>query len=246
MRSVSRTIRHRIAAATLAGICWGGAFAEAQQPYRNAASVCIDLTIVDDLTGPTFTVMRKEASRIWLPHGIMLRWTAPVPGECDMVVPVVFDEKRLRSALAGKSAQAMAVTVFSGRSRVVYVSAPRAFEMLARMHEKYAGIVTGGAREPRAGMLLGRMLAHELGHVLLNTTAHADAGLMRPIFTQNDALSSANGATELSPENDTYLVTRFSLVPSATLDSSTALVRPEDRPGSLIPDPRSLRPALRP
>lgn len=212
MRSVSRTVRHRIALATLASICCGGELAEArQESHRKAASVCIDLTFIDTLSGPTFKVMRSEASRIWLSHGIMLRWTQPAPGECDTVVPLVFDETRLRRALGRKASEAMAVTVFLGRSRIVYVSAPRAFAMLARLHEVDAGIVSGGARELRGGVLLGRVVAHELGHVLLNTTAHADAGLMRPVFGKKDALSSAAATTELSPEDETYLATRFSL-----------------------------------
>ena len=225
MRSVSRTIPYRIALATLAGICCGGGLGEAQQSFRNAACVCIDLTVMDTLSGPTFKVMRNEASRIWLSHGIMLKWTLPASGQCDTVVPLVFDETRLRKALGKKSPQAMAVTVFSGRSRIIYVSAPRAFEMLARLYEADAGIVSGGAREPRGGTLLGRVVAHELGHVLLNTTAHADAGLMRPTFAQKDALSSAAETTELSREDETYLATRFSLMPAPAPDSSTTLVR---------------------
>ena len=217
MRSVSQTIRHRIALATVAGICVGGGPGVAQTPYRTAASVCIDLTVIENLTGPTFTAMRSEASRIWLAHGIVLRWTPPASGACDTVVPLTFDDTRLRRALGGKSSKALAVTVFLGRSRGVYVSVPRAFAMLARMDERHAGIVSGGARERRGGMLLGRVVAHELGHVLLNTTSHVDAGLMRPIFGKRDALSSAAGTTELSPADEEYLVTRFSLMPATAL-----------------------------
>jgi hypothetical protein len=216
MRSVSRTIRHRIALATVVGICSGGGLGEAQTPYRNAASICIDVTVMDDLTGLTFKAMRSEASRIWLAHGIILRWTSSSTGGCEIVVPLVFDETRLREALEGRSTQALAATEFSGRSRVIYVSARRAFEMLARIPEAHAGVISGGAREPRGGMLLGRVAAHEIGHVLLNSTAHANAGLMRPIFEQKDALSSALAATDLSRENETYLATRFSLLPAAT------------------------------
>ena len=225
MRCVPRTIRHRIAVATVAAICVGAGLGEAQTSYRNTASVCIDLTVIENLTGPTFTAMRGEASRIWLRHGIVLRWTPPASGGCDAVVPVAFDDIRLRRALGGKSSKALAVTVFRGRSRLVYVSVPRAFEMLARMDELHSGIVSGGAAESRGGTLLGRVVAHELGHVLLNTRAHADTGLMRPIFEQRDALSSAAAATDLSPKAETYLATRFSLVPLAAPGRSTAQVQ---------------------
>ena len=223
MRFVSGTI-HCVALATLTGICCGGGLLAAQQPDRHTASVCIDVTLFDGLSGPTFAVMRSEASRIWQSHAIMLRWTEQT-GECDTVVPLVFDDARFRGALRDKSPQTLAVTVFSGRSRIVYVSAPRTFAMLARMDEVDAGMVIGGAREVRGGVLLGRVVAHELGHVLLNTIAHTDNGLMRPVFGTKDALSSTAGATELSLEDETYLATRYSLVPTAALDLPTALVR---------------------
>jgi hypothetical protein len=36
------------------------------------------------------------------------------------------------------------------------------------------------------GILLGRAMAHELGHLVLGTTAHSTRGLMRPIWTRDD------------------------------------------------------------
>jgi hypothetical protein len=41
-------------------------------------------------------------------------------------------------------------------------------------------------REQFLGRALGRVFAHELGHVLLGTRAHANAGLMRATFSGTD------------------------------------------------------------
>ncbi len=50
----------------------------------------------------------------------------------------------------------------------------------------YADLAEGVAR--RAGVaptpVLGRAIAHEIGHLLLNTNSHADAGLMRAAWSQ--------------------------------------------------------------
>ena len=35
-------------------------------------------------------------------------------------------------------------------------------------------------------MLLGRAIAHELGHLLMATSAHSAHGLMRPLWTQSE------------------------------------------------------------
>ena len=46
--------------------------------------------------------------------------------------------------------------------------------------------------------LLGRSLAHELGHVLLNSRSHEDAGLMRARYRDRDVLSIPTSAYTLN------------------------------------------------
>ena len=61
------TTRFRLAFAAFAVVLGGdNGTADPQHPYRNPASVCIALTVKDDLSGPTFTTLRAEATRIWL------------------------------------------------------------------------------------------------------------------------------------------------------------------------------------
>ena len=72
---------------------------------------------------------------------------------------------------------------------------------------------TIGERDYRQGTLIGRALAHEHGHVLLNTVDHSASGLMRPVFGAKDALSVDARLTELTPVETQRLATRFSLIP---------------------------------
>jgi hypothetical protein len=44
------------------------------------------------------------------------------------------------------------------------------------------------AGDERTGILLGRAIAHELGHLLLRTNQHGSSGLMRPVWTRQDVL----------------------------------------------------------
>ena len=192
------TLRVGVATVALAALVCGhgSGFAERQHPYLSAASVCVDLSVRDDLSGPAFTTLRSEATRIWLRHGVELTWAYPAPAKCDTIVPVVFDELRVR-ALAGPKRDALALTEFVGRSRKIYVSASRAFQMAGQIRGRASAHETIGERDYRQGTLIGRALAHELGHVLLNTTAHSTGGLMRPVFSAKDALSVDTRATDL-------------------------------------------------
>ena len=206
------------------------AFGGPLHPYREAAPVCVGLTTYDHLSGTVLGHLKEEATRIWIRHGIDLTWKQPVPATCPMIVPVVFDERELLKLAGGTIDSALARTVFLGRSQTIYVSAPRAFAMLSQLNQRYKALNNGGERDFRGGTLLGRVVAHELGHVLLTTTAHSQKGLMRPVFGLRDVLSSNEETTALSSIETNRLAMRFSLIPldgpSRTLPSELARAEP--------------------
>jgi hypothetical protein len=195
------------------------AFSGQLHRYRNTASACIRVTLVDDLTGPAFNTLQREASRIWLRHGVTLIWNDPTATTCDTIEQIVFNDEELLRLAGGRKDTALARTVFLGRSRTIYVSALRAFAMLAEVSDKFVNVATTGERDFRGGTLLGRVVAHELGHVLLPTMAHSKNGLMRPVFGLKDVLSDDARLYDLSAGESSRLAMRFSLVP---FDSSTA------------------------
>ena len=175
---------------------------------RNKARVCLDTRGADDVDGIAVSALRAEASRLWADNRVELRWQSS-HADCDDHVPVVFDEWQL-NRVKRVSGDTLAVSVFSGRNRVIYVSPLRALRMLVRAQ----GIVdaqSAAGRNVLGGTLMGRVIAHELGHVLLGTLSHSSEGLMRPIFNTRDVLSPDERFTRLSMEDTARLVTRFSL-----------------------------------
>ena len=188
-------------------------------PRRYTASACIRVTTKDHLSGPAYKTLQNEASRIWLRHGVALAWSQPAASPCDTIEEIVFNDDDLVKLAAGKKDTALARTVFLGRSRTIYVSVPRAFEMLAQLRDTFVDVSQSGERDVRGGTLLGRIVAHELGHVLLTTLAHSKGGLMRPVFGLKDVLSDDERLNELTPGESNRLAMRFSLVP---FDSPTA------------------------
>jgi len=216
--------------AVTSSVCVAVGYSGPLHPYREAASVCIRLKTVDHVSGQALNTLAAEATRIWIRHGVALTWKQPVPATCPTIVSVVFDERELLKLAGGTIDTALARTVFLGRSQTIYVSVPRAFTMLSQLNQRNRVINSGGERDFRGGTLLGRVVAHELGHVLLTTTKHSETGLMRPVFGLHDVLSSDEKTTELSAIETNRLAMRFSLVPldapSRTLPSSLARTEP--------------------
>lgn len=210
--------RVALTCSVLAGAMWAGtmwastAFSGPLHPYRDAASVCIQLTDHDGLSGPALKSLEQEASRIWIRQGIALSWAQPVPDTCPTIVSLVFDERELLKLAGGSRDEALARTVFLGRAQTIYVSASRAFVMLTQLTQQSKTLSSGGERDLRGGTLLGRVVAHELGHVLLTTLSHSKTGLMRPVFGLRDVLSADDVTTRLSSREMDRLEMRFSLV----------------------------------
>ena len=219
-------VRHSLVCAigvVVCGVFEASLAADERHPYREAAHVCVEPTIHDYLSGPTFNVLRDEASRIWLRQGVALTWERTAATRCDALVPLVIDEKALKKQDRNARTTSLARTVFLGRTQAIYLSASRAFGMVKAI---LPDVVSPEWQESRGGTLLGRVVAHELGHVLLMTTSHATSGLMRPIYGLRDVLSDDEKVLELSAREARALAARFSLTP---IEPSATL--------ALIPDP---------
>jgi hypothetical protein len=83
-----------------------------------------------------------------------------------------------------------------------------------------------------SGQLLGRAMAHEIGHLLLGTTQHADGGLMRGVWTTLDLQKDRRWDWALSSEEG--VVMRRTL--------ATRLRRPE-RPAAIVATTSAPQPA---
>ena len=227
MRSVRHLAHCAVIAALTASVFGAAALGGQLHRYRNTASACIRVTTRDHLSGPAFKTVQNEASRIWLRHGVVLAWIQAAAEHCDTVEEIVFDDDELIKLAGGRVDTALARTVFLGRSRTIYVSVPRAFEMLAQLKDKFVTYSNDGESDFRGGTLLGRVVAHELGHVLLTTMAHSKTGLMRPVFGLKDVLSDDERMNDLTPAESNRLAARFSLVPSDSPSAPSLLTRRE-------------------
>ena len=131
-------------------------------------------------------VLEDEAAAIWRPYGVQLEWTDT--REHDERMDGFYLDVRLEPQL-DRLGRAPWGTVLGSAS--VQPGAPTRSPILVSLDGTEAFLALGKARRPPAERLvrdvdlargLGRILAHEVGHVLLAAPRHADAGLMRASF----------------------------------------------------------------
>jgi len=174
-----------------------------------AASVCVDAQVRPTglpLNRVVLDSMMSEAAAIWAPYGVVIRWTDGVSSDrcrsADSSVAVQVD-----NATPGRPPSARALILGTTRVassgagpvpiRVDYSAVDR---LLGSLTAAKLGQIIG--REQLApsdvGRALGRVLAHEIGHVLLVGSGHPRRGLMRAYFLPSELVDYRRRAYTLS------------------------------------------------
>jgi len=145
----------------------------------------------------TASIMREEAERIWRREGIQLRWhlsQADVPAGASFIRVELLDDY----AAAVVDGSATALGDFRAGLGTIRVSLGSA--------EETTTLGLSGFRRPlqpfdhamALGYVLGRAIAHEIGHSLLGA-AHAETGLMQAAFTPSQMVDRLSGRFRLTP-----------------------------------------------
>jgi hypothetical protein len=135
------------------------------------------------------TQLKREAEAIWGAYGIQLEWTDgdtsdPSPSGVSLDVTV----QRGAGVASIEQSPILGRTVVTSDTRSwrpIRVSFDAVEKILS---DRMLSRVSGGAMvmEPELARALGRVLAHEIGHVLINTADHDQAGLMRASFSADE------------------------------------------------------------
>ncbi len=159
-----------------------------------------------------------ESTAIWRDYGVELRWTADEsPAALDLDVNVV-RHRVPRQDDPSWSVLGRTALDESGRARGPIVVLIDSVESLVEP-SLHANAVL---RQQELGRALGRVLAHELGHVLLGTpTYHDSDGLMRPSFPPDDLIRRDRARFQLSNASIARLRAR---IPRLAVDAESARV----------------------
>ena len=182
-----------------------------------SAEVCVDMNLQFGGREPPRALvesMKKEAASIWESYGVWLQW------------PPTQSLMRCSSTLASFDVQldqppgpARSLRRTLGRTRLavcaidhapIYIDLKATTELLGSVSLERVIRLLGrpNVGPEHVGRALGRILAHEVGHVLLAARDHQPRGLMRPSFAGADLLNPARVSYALSDAEITHLRVR--------------------------------------
>ena len=172
--STSRSVALSLVIVVDAALLCGGAHAQAGP----VPSITVALQVVpkDDLSGIAWTAMTKEARTIWAREGVELIRDA-ADTAATLRLPVSFDDRTLRSTSRRDRPRSEWRSSPAGASKSSFRCRARATWRRPRPAMSWNRTARWAATAC-SGVLLGRVLAHEIGHALLVTKGHSAYGLM--------------------------------------------------------------------
>lgn len=147
--------------------------------------VMLRLSTTMQLPEESRATMRGEIEGIWRREGLDVQWLAMSPGAPlppAAIRVVVVD--RARDPVPTDHEWPVAQLLFDDLNRPVAVSSLAAAERV--LEAGTDRVEPSRLRQRRLGLVLGRAMAHEIGHYLLNTASHARRGLMRARIDARD------------------------------------------------------------
>jgi hypothetical protein len=179
----------------------------AEHRVREAVErVDVLLTTAPTLSASAHVAMIKEAAAIWRHHRVVLEWlpaTAVRPVASNRLRVLVVQKRAEPGSPAGRVPVGELVRPTSGHP-IALISIESAQHLISSVRGR-AGYDLIAVDQRRLGVVLGRALAHEIGHYLLDTPTHARSGLMRPNFNALEFTDLRDGIFALDRAAEAWL-----------------------------------------
>ncbi|HTI37375.1 MAG TPA: hypothetical protein VL484_07460 [Vicinamibacterales bacterium] len=149
------------------------------------------------------SVILDEAARVWARYGISIQSATEPPADGAIVRVVIHDTAGSIASDAAADPHALGSVVFHDGvpDPQITLYEGRAWDLIGRAEGSAIDHWPLTYRRLVLGRVLGRALAHELGHYLLQTPTHSTAGLMRASQQIADLMATDDRRVFLSSEN---------------------------------------------
>jgi hypothetical protein len=164
------------------------------------------------LTVRELTIAKDQVNTIWSREGIHIRWDESAASGPEIGLDVTLDRSMNFSRLSS-GRFALAVT------RICQSDSPAITVTLAAI-EQFVNVGISAERpflvdsviihQTLTGRVVGRSIAHEIGHVLLRSSEHAREGLMRPQLTTAELFADDMNGFRLTAQEHERLRLRLS------------------------------------
>jgi hypothetical protein len=172
-----------------------------------AAEICIDVDLKFAGRDPSPVIvqsMQAEAAAIWQRYGVQIQWQASrldihcpwVHGSFDVLVEYRQARHTPARTVLGHTRLVPARIDHAG----IYVDYDETQALIESIGQSRLFVLAGrpDIGPVEIGRALGRILAHEIGHVVLGASRHQPSGLMRRAFNPADLVTPPRSAYTLS------------------------------------------------
>jgi hypothetical protein len=167
------------------------------------------LAVSNELPGISRRALVNEAESIWRDAHVRLRWLEANNGSEPGPALKILVTHRIVVTNDGHHWTVGELLRFEDSTAIAIASIPAALRIVEESPElRLVNLPATG--QYRLGIVLGRAVAHEIGHYLLDTNAHAPYGLMRATIDAREFADPRTGAFRLDRESIAHLAARAS------------------------------------
>jgi hypothetical protein len=222
------------AAVTLALLIGLGVL-DVQAGERSAVSVL--LTTAPIVSPAARIALMREATGIWARAGIRLAWVSPAARPAGLSLRVLTVDRSGGAANSEDTWVLGELVRGAGTTAVAMIALDQVTAIATRARSARAS----SDADQRLGLVLGRIIAHEIGHFLLAASPHQTEGLMRARYPEAEVTDPWSATFELNAPMKTVAHATFvngfpARVPAAVPTAvSPPTSHPTDSPRQQIP-----------
>jgi len=163
-----------------------------QAEERSGVSVL--LTTAPGVSPAARMALMREATGIWARAGIRLVWVSPASRLAGLSLRVVTVDRTGGGANSEDTWVLGQLMRGAGTTAVAMIALDQVTAIATRARSTRAA----SDADQRLGLVLGRIIAHEIGHYLLAASPHQNEGLMRARFAETELTDPLSTTFELN------------------------------------------------
>lgn len=144
--------------------------------------------------------MEREVNQIWAPYGVTLEGLVErckAAGDGPVLNVRIRRQENVRPVAIPRGTLGNIYFVAGKPTPLIDLWADEAMRVMGGNHVGFNQGLSDPRTRQEMGRLLGRSLAHELGHYLLESRVHTEEGLMRRVYDQQDGKTKVRGSFSL-------------------------------------------------
>lgn len=175
--------------------------------FDTTTIVNVRLNTSNELSGISQQALINESEAIWRDANVQLRWVRENSGaDSDRPLRILVTRRAVNISGAHRWPVGELLR-FEDNTAIALASISAALRIVDEHPERQL-LDISAMRQYKLGVVLGRAVAHEIGHYLLESNSHSAYGLMRASIDAREFADLRTGAFRLDRESQAHLAAR--------------------------------------